>query len=195
MTIRRPHLHYWIAGLLAANAASFPAGAEDGAVSGAPAIPGICVLSKEAVFDGSKVGQDVTAQYRAARDAAQQEVNDQEAKIASGIKALEDEKASLPEDRYQQRQQELAKRLQDLRADAARASQDLEATRAAVVKQIAKAVQPFIASVYRVNRCALLLSRDAVLAGNPGMDVTGEVIKGLDGKITTMTFARDKDDK
>ncbi len=158
-------------------------------VSGGPPIPGVCVLSREAVFDLSKVGQDVTAQFRARRDKMQAEVNHQEAGIEADIKTLEKDKDSLSLDAYHQRQQELVKRLQDLRSDAAKASQKLEGARQAAVTKIAAEAQPFVAEVYQRYRCSLLLSRDAVLAGNPGMDVTGEVIKDLNGKITTMPSA------
>jgi Skp family chaperone for outer membrane proteins len=162
---------------------------------GGLAIPGICVLNREAVFEQSKVGKDVTAQFKAARDAAQKDVKDQEAKIAADVKALEGQKASLTEDQYKLRRQELVQRLQDLRTNATKMSQDLEATRQDVVKRISKEAQPSIAAAYQTYRCSLLLSRDAVLAGNPGMDVTAEVIKGLDGKIASMPFERNKDDK
>ena len=163
-------------------------------VTGGPPIPGVCVLSREAVFDQSKVGQSVTGQFRIARDGAQKDVHDQEAKITADIKALESEKTALSEDQYKLRQQELVLRLKDLRAEAAKKSQELEAARLEAVKKIAAQAQPSIAAVYQHYRCSLLLSRDAVLAGNPGMDVTAEVIKGLDGAITKMSFEADKPD-
>lgn len=173
-----------------------PALAEDAAptASGGPAIPGVCVLNREAVFTQSKVGKDVTAQFKAARDAAQSQVKDEEAKITSDAKALENAKAALPEGQYQSRLRDLVSRQQALRLEASQKSQDLEATRTSVVKRIAKAAQPFIAAAYGKYRCSLLLSRDAVLAGNPGMDVTADVIGGLDGKITVMKLERGKDD-
>jgi len=167
---------------------------EAGSPLGGPPIPGVCVLNREAVFDLSKVGQDVTGQFRAARDGAQKAVSAEEAKITAGVTALEKDKASLPPEEYHQRQQELVKRLQDLRVDAAQRTQELEAARQDAVKKIAAKAQPFIADVYQRYRCSLLLSRDAVLAGNPGMDVTAEVIKGLDGAITSMAFEVGKQD-
>ncbi len=152
------------------------ASAGDEAPTGGPPIPGVCVLSREAVFDASKVGQDVTAQFRKAREAAQKEIGGEETKIAAEMQALDGEKASLSEDQRKARQRELAGRLLDLKLDAAQKSQSLEAARQETVKKIAEAAQPFIAEVYQRYRCSLLLSRDAVLAGNPGMDVTLEVI-------------------
>lgn len=174
----------------------FPAAAQDGVPTpSGPAIPGICVLNREAVFTASKVGKDVTGQFKAARDAAQAEVKDQEEKIQADAKALERAKTGLPEDQYKSRLRDLVSRQQALKLDASQKSQDLEATRASVVKRIAKEAQPFIAAAYGKYRCSLLLSRDAVLAGNPGMDVTADVISSLDNKVTTMTFERGKDEE
>lgn len=155
-------------------------------VSGGPPIPGVCVLSREAVFDASMVGQDVTAQFKKARDSAQSSVNEKQTKVAGEVKALETSKAQITEDQYKTRQKALADEMRDLRLDAAQKSMSLEAARQGAVKKIADKAQPFIAEVYQRYRCSLLLSRDAVLAGNPGMDVTGEVIKGLDKAITKM---------
>lgn len=162
-------------------------------LAGGPAIPGVCVLDQEALFSRSKVGQDVTAQYRVARDAAQEMVKSQEGDIAADAKALKDKKAALPDEQYQMRQRDLAVRVQALRLEAAHKSQELEAVRKSVVQRIAKEAQPFVAAAYQKYRCSLLLSRTAVLAGNPGMDVTAEVIKGIDGKITAMAFMRGED--
>lgn len=170
-----------------------PAKAEE--AIGGPAIPGICVLNREAVFVASKVGKDVTAQFKTARDAAQGVVKDQEEKIQTDAKALEGQKNILSEAQYQTRLRDLVSRQQTLKLDAAQKTQDLDATRASVVKKIASAAQPLIAAAYSKYRCSLLLSRDAVLAGNPGMDVTADVISGLDGKITTMKFERGKDEE
>lgn len=99
--------------------------------------------------------------------------------LPSNVRDLEAQKPSLTEELYRQRQLELGGRLQKLRAKAAKRLQQLDEARQATVKKIAEAVQPSIAAVYQRYRCTLLLSRDAVLAGNPGMDVTAEVIKGL----------------
>jgi len=177
-----------------AFAASFGEDTSRPAMTGGPPIPGVCVLSREAVFDLSKVGQDVMGQFRIARDTAQRQVSAEEGRITADVRDLEAQKSSLTEELYRQRQLELGGRLQELRAEAAKRSQQLEEARQAAVKKIADAVQPSIAAVYQRYRCSLLLSRDAVLAGNPGMDVTAEVIKGLDGAITQMPFYGNRHD-
>jgi len=157
---------------------------------GGPVIPGVCVLSRQAVFDASAVGKAANEKYKALRDAAQAPVTAEQTKIVADAKALEAGKASLAAAEYQQRQQQLAQRLQQLRLQAAADGRDLEATRQDVVVRISKEAQPVIAQVYKDKGCGLLVSRDAILAGNPVMDITAAVVAELDAKITTITVER-----
>lgn len=157
---------------------------------GGPVIPGLCVLSRQAVFDASTVGKSASAQFKTMRDTTQAQVNGEQAKIVAEAKVLESQKASLTDAQYRERQQDLAKRLQGLRQVAAQDSRDLEATRKDVVARIWKETQPVIAAVYKDKHCGLLVSRDAVMAGNPAMDITPAIVSGLDGKITTIAVER-----
>lgn len=182
--------NFFAVALAIAGGVCAAASAEENAAAGGPAIPGVCVLDQEAVFNTSKVGKNVTEQYRAALNAAQSETRAENDKISADAKVLEAEKAKVPEEQYRSRQKDFAIRLQSVKLETSQRSQDLEATRKDVVKRIAKDAQPFVDATYKKYRCSLLLARSAVLMGNPGMDVTDEVIAGLDGKITTMTFAR-----
>jgi len=151
---------------------------------GGPNIPGVCILDQQAVFSTSKVGVFANTHYKQMHDGAQAAVNAQEAKIVADAKTLQAKK--LQGTALQQAQQGLAKRFSDLRAKAAKDSQDLEATRQAAVVKISAAAQPFIKQVYDQRKCGLLLARSSVLAGNGGMDITAAVISGLDAKVTTI---------
>jgi Skp family chaperone for outer membrane proteins len=157
---------------------------------GGPVIPGLCVLSRQAVFDASQVGKTANAKYKEFRDGAQAFVNAEQAKLVADAKALDSQKGFLAPVQFQDRQQDLAKRLQALRLVAAQDSRDLEATRQDVVVRISKEAQPMIAQVYKDKGCGLLVSRDAIMAGNPAMDITAAVVAALDAKITTIDVER-----
>lgn len=153
---------------------------------GGPVIPGICVLNQQAVFNTSKVGMSANARYKQLHDKAQTDVNAEEAKIVADAKALQGQK--LQPAQLQQKQQQIAKRYQDLRARATKESQDLETTRQGVVAKISAAAQPIITQVYNQRKCGILVTRSSVLAGNPAMDITTAIVQGLDAKITTIAF-------
>ncbi len=140
--------------MLAAQTAAAAAPAPQGSFGG-PAIPGVCILNQQAVFNSSKVGIFANTHYRQMRDGAQSAVNAEEAKIVADAKGLQGNK--LPPAQLQQKQQALAKRFQDLRAKAAKDSQDLEATRQAAVQKIATAAQPVINQVFAFDVIKLSL--------------------------------------
>ncbi len=161
-----------------------PSAAPQTTTFGGPMIPGLCVLNQQAIFNSAKVGLSANAQYKKRRDAAQSSVHAEAAKIKADADALQTQK--LPQAQMQQRQQLLAKRQEDLRARAAKESQDLEATRRNAVTKIAAAAQPIIKQVYDQKKCGMLLARTAILAGNGGMDITVAVIQVLDAKVTNV---------
>ncbi|HEY4276183.1 MAG TPA: OmpH family outer membrane protein [Rhizomicrobium sp.] len=180
-----------LGGIIVAGAASVaamaaaPAPAQQSSFGG-PSITGLCILDQQAVFNGSKVGVSANTRYKQMRDGAQSAVSAEEAKIVADAKTLQAQK--LAPAQLQPRQQQLAKRFQDLRAKASQDSKDLEATRQAAVAKIAAAAQPVIKQVYDQRKCGVLIARNSALAGNATMDVTSAVIQGLDAKITTIAL-------
>ena len=70
-------------------------------------------------------------------------------------------------------------------------SQEIELTREKALARIAGEEQPVIAAVYKAHGCGLLVDRNAILGGNLTGDLTADVVKGLDAKITTITFDRE----
>lgn len=174
-----------LAGLCALDAsAGMAAPAPQTMTFGGPMIPGLCVLNQQAIFASAKVGVAANAQYKQMRDAAQNGVNAEEARIKADAAALQKQK--LAPAQLQQRQQQLAKRQEDLRGKAAKESQGLEAARRNAVTKIAAIAQPIIKQVYDQKKCGLLLARTAILAGNGGMDITVAVIQALDSKVSSI---------
>jgi len=57
------------------------------------------------------------------------------------------------------------------------------------MQQIGEQAQPLVASSYTSHHCGLLLNRDAVLGGNTTNDLTADVVRGLDAKLTTLNFS------
>ena len=49
-----------------------------------------------------------------------------------------------------------------------------------------------VRAAYQQKGCALLLDRQAVLLGNPAMDITSAVVTALNAKLTQFTFDRER---
>jgi Skp family chaperone for outer membrane proteins len=170
-------------------AAPTPAAAQS---LGGPAIAGICLLSREAIFANAAVGRDATARLQALMRAAQAEIEVQRQSIEADARALEGQRAALAADHLRQRQEALAQRLQAVQRQAAHVSREIEATRASVLGRISSEAQPVIVEAYRQKNCGLLLDRDTALGGNFVNDLTAQVAQGLDARIQTIAFERER---
>lgn len=155
-----------------------------------PVVKGVCVLNRADVFATSKVAQAVNVKYRTAFDQAQSEVTQEREALETEARTLQAKKSAMKAEDFLKTQAQLAERIKALQAKASEQTQILEATRRDVVARIATEAQPVIERVYQERGCGLLLSREAVLAGNVDMDVTPAVIAALDQRITDLPFER-----
>jgi Skp family chaperone for outer membrane proteins len=156
-------------------------------LSAGPPVPGLCVLSREAVIANTKVGQAVSARLKTLTDQAQAEVNGERGPLEAEAKAM----SGLSGAQLKARQDALAPRLAALQQKAAQRSREIEATQAKALNRVAQELQPVVVQVYKSHNCGILFSRDAMLGGNPSADLTAAVVQGLDARITTITFDRE----
>lgn len=175
-------------------AAAPTAAATANAPLGGPLVKGVCFLSQEAVLANAKVAQSANARLNQLKAQAQAEVNAARGPVDADLKILQADAAKTPPPPaadLQRRDAAIRARYQTVQDVADQRNREIDATRTKAINRISADMQPVLASVYKAHDCGLLLSRDAVLGGNMGGDLTGEVIRGLDAKITTMTFDRE----
>jgi Skp family chaperone for outer membrane proteins len=162
-----------------------------GPTLGGPLVPGVCLLSREAVFANAAVAKAVAARLLQLSNEAQGEVDTLRKPIDTDLNAYRTEAPRLTPEQRQAREQALGARLQPVQALAAQRSREIEATRAKALERISTEAQPLIAQAYRQKNCGLLLNRGMVLAGNYTNDLTAAVVQALDAKITTFSFNRE----
>ncbi|WP_341023825.1 OmpH family outer membrane protein [Brevundimonas diminuta] len=156
---------------------------------GGPVIPGVCLLSREAVFANAAAGKAASARLQDLAAAAQSEIETERQTLEVQLRTLE----AQPDDAARrQRAETLAAQWQALQQKAAHASQEVEATRLKAMERIANEAQPAIAQVYAAKSCGLLLDRNSALGGNFANDLTAEVVQALDGRLSTITFERER---
>lgn len=156
---------------------------------GGPVIAGVCLLSREAIFANAAVGKAATARLQELARTAQAEIDAQRTPLETEAKALEGQPDNATN---KQRRQQLGVNWQALQRKAQHNSREIEATRTKALKRIADEAQPVIAQVYRAKNCGLLFDRNSALGGNFANDLTADVVRGLDGKIRTITFERER---
>ena len=173
----------------AANAQTAPQ--PQGQPLGGLAVPGVCMLSREAIYTNAAIGKAAVARLKQLSDVAQGEVDAQRKPIEADIKTFQTDAPKLTPEQRAQRQQALGARLQPVQALAEQRSREIDATRVKALQRIAEQVQPLIAPIYTAHKCGLLMDRGTLLGGNFTNDLTPEVVKAIDAKVTTITFERE----
>lgn len=147
------------------------------------------MLSREAVFAQSKVGQSASDRLKMLAAQQQSLLDEQRKPLAAEVQAFQQKAATLPEAQRQQQGQALLVRMQGYQAQVNQLDERIQLTRGKVMQQIGYQAQPIAASSYAGHHCGLLLNRDAVLGGNTTNDITADVVRGLDAKITCLNFS------
>jgi Skp family chaperone for outer membrane proteins len=188
MNTHRPWLTSALFAVAGLSAASFipPAHAED-ALGGDP-VPGVCMLSREAVFANAKVGQVANQRLSQLEAQARSEMDSQSKPFQAELQSFQQKAGTLSEAQRKQQGEALQMRGQALQQQAGELGQRLQLTRAKAIQTIGQYAEPVIASVYKSHRCGLLLNRDALLGGNMTNDLTSDVVTGLDNKVKTISF-------
>lgn len=155
---------------------------------GGDPVPGVCMLSREAVFAQAKVGQAASQRLGQLAQQARTQLDNQRKPLDTDLQNYQQKAASLSDAQRKQQGEALQQRMQAYQTQAGELNQRIQLTRAKAMQRIGQQAEPIVSSVYKSHRCGLLLDRDSVLGGNMANDLTGEVVQGLDRKVTTLDF-------
>lgn len=156
---------------------------------GGPVVAGVCLLSREAIFANAAVGKAASTRLQELVRAAQAEINAERVPLEAEAKALEGQPDTAT---AKAKREAFATKWQVLQLKAEQNSREIEATRAKALERMANEAQPVIAQIYGQKKCGLLLDRNSALGGNFANDLTADVVRGLDAKIQTITFERER---
>jgi Skp family chaperone for outer membrane proteins len=166
--------------------ASFVYCASVAAVQAAVA-PVIVIVNTEQIFAQSKVGQSVRGQLQALAAKIQSDGKKGEAAIQAEAKKLGEQRALLSEADFQKKVQALEQKQGEFQQTMRRRGQELQLGSNKARAEIEQAIRPIFADVMKKNGANILLDQSVVLAGGVDLDVTAEVLKQLDAKLTTLT--------
>jgi Skp family chaperone for outer membrane proteins len=155
---------------------------------GGSAVPGVCTLSREAVFAQAKIGQAASQRLNQLATQARSQLDAQGKPLQAEAQSFRQKAASLSDAQRNQQGEALQMRSQAFQQEVEDLDQRIQLTRAKVMQTIGQDAQPIVADAYKSHRCGLLLNRDAVLGGNMDNDLSSEVIQGLDRKLSTIDF-------
>ena len=115
----------------------------------------------------------------------QDDLQKRQRKLESDAKAFENQyqKGLLTRSAAEEQSNKLAQRQQNLQTDAAKKDQEIQEEQAVLNNQVYYAVKDFIEKYNEEHQFSLILTTSAgtntVLNVNPGLDITADVLKGL----------------
>jgi Skp family chaperone for outer membrane proteins len=189
------------AGLAALMATAVPAFAQAPAAPAAPeinhgpAIAGMCVVDVDRVLVESSVGKAANTRLQSLTSAVQAELTAEQTSLVNDARTFETQRATLAQDAADRRDADLQVRRNALQRKAELRQAELQATQQKALERIATELDPVQAAVYQQRNCAILFTRQALIAVNPAMDITPVVITALNTRISTLTFERERLDQ
>ncbi|HEY4031336.1 MAG TPA: OmpH family outer membrane protein [Caulobacteraceae bacterium] len=154
-------------------------------------VPGICVLSREGIIGGSKVGKFVQTRLGQLTTQVNAELTGEKTSIETAAKDLDAKKATLGQAAYQQQGSALQQRADALQQKAQQRDRELQATEQKALQHVLQDATPFVEQQVEAKKCGVVLDANSILAANKAMDLTPGVIASLDTKEQEFTFDRE----
>jgi Skp family chaperone for outer membrane proteins len=170
-----------VAALVSLTGAPFVAST---ALSAGPAV--ILIIDTEAVFAQSKVGQSIRTQFQEQAKKLQAEGAKTEATLQADEKKLSDERALLSQEDFQKKIQALQKRVVDYQQSMQEKSQALQLGVQQANAKVEVALRPIFAEIMKEKGGTVLFDQSVIVAGGSDLDISAEVLKRLNEKMTTI---------
>jgi outer membrane protein len=187
--------------VVGASLAALPAFAQTAAPAAAaaatplrhgPIVPGLCVFSAEGAVGASQVGKFVVERMRQLDAPSEAELSTQATAFELAVQTFNTQRASLTPEAAEQQAATLNQtraQLQQLYQIRARESQ---VTSQKALERINTEMMPLVSQAYVAHNCSVLFDASAVMAVAPGSDLTQDVVRLLDAKLTQFPFERER---
>jgi Skp family chaperone for outer membrane proteins len=176
------------AGAQAAKPAAAPAAAASNAPLGGPVIPGVCILDNGRLVQQSAVGKAVIARMQALTTQVTNELTPLRNSLQTEGQTLQAAKPAANDPRIAALQQKAA----NFERTAQIREREMQLTQQKALARIGTEADSVVRAVYAQKSCGMLIDRNSVFGANPAMDVTDNVIAGLNAKISTFNFDRER---
>lgn len=156
-----------------------------------PAIPGLCTYDAGKAMKTSEVGKYVIGRLNQIAAEANAELQAEDTAIKNEARAIDAAGATLTADAREKRGADLQVRYNANQRKKQLRQAEVQQTENKAFMRIAQELDPIAVGVYQARNCSILLGEGVMLA-NPAMDITDQVIVGLNAKIKSFTFNRER---
>lgn len=154
------------------------------AAAAGPAI--IFIVDTGAVFAQSKVGQNIRSQYEDQMKKLVAEGKKTDEGLQADAKKLSEERALLSQEDLQKKVVGLQKREAEFQQSFQAKRQALQLGVQRAEAKVETALGPIFAEILREKGGTVLFDQSVVLAGGADLDISAEVLKRLNEKLTTV---------
>lgn len=180
--------------VVGASLAAMPAFAQTAAPAirhGTP-VPGLCIFSGEGAVGGSQVGKFVVERMRQLDAPSEADLTSQMQAFEQSVQTFNTQRPSLTPEAAEQQAAGLNQRRAQLQQLYQIRQRESQLTSQKALERINAEMTPLVSQAYQGNNCSILFDASSVLAAAPQSDLTPEVIRLLDAKLTQFTFERER---
>ncbi len=159
--------------------------------TGAP-IAGVCVFSYDRAIADSAVGKAFVARLQQLGSQVDAELAPQRTALQTEAQTLEGQRATLAPAAFEAQANGLNTKIQTYSATEQLRARELDQTRTVQLQRIVAQMNPLVVTVYNTRNCAAVLDSGSIIAVNPAMDITDDVVRQLNGRMSTITFDRER---
>jgi outer membrane protein len=157
-------------------------------------VPGLCTFSGEAAVTGSQVGKFVGQRLRELEAPIEADLNSQAQAFEQSVQTYSTQQATLTPEAREQQATALNQRRAQLQQLAQIRAREGQLTQQKAIERINTEMTPLVSQAYQVHNCSVLLDANVVMAIAPQSDITQDVVRALDAKITQFQFERERID-
>jgi outer membrane protein len=153
-----------------------------------PAIPGICVFSRDTAIDNSAAGQAATKRMQELTQQVSTELQPEREAIAKEQAALDAQKAAVPAPNLKSRSDALATREQAFNQKVQSRNGQLAKARQDALAKLTDALRPALIGTITANKCSAVLDRANLYGFNAKLDITPAVTAAMNTAIKPFIF-------
>ncbi len=152
--------------------------------------PVILVIDQERLISTSKAGKSVSTQLLKLQEAATKEVEGAMKVVGTEAEALKGKQATMEKTAFATEARKIAVKQQNAQGLREIRVRELSIAEQRAMAKISETLRPILKSVVEQRGATILLDRNAVMYVNPDADITDDVLKQLDKKITTVRVVK-----
>jgi len=147
----------------------------------------VAVLDVNHILRESSAAKAVRAQVDKQRDTYQAALVTQENKLRDADQKLSQERASLSQEEFLKRRDELGKQIEQLRVDSDRRKQALEKAFNGGMQQVTQNLGQVLSEIAKQRGLTLVLNKAMVPLSANDLDITQEALKMLNARLPSVT--------